>query len=101
MTLSRGARWLLARRVLQKHALNPDHTRRGEVPAEPEKLVERAVEFWGGPALSDSTHAALVAYATKVMGAAVADDGRLKAFPPMTLNALRHLVAVAPEMQTA
>ena len=44
---------------------------------------------------------ALLAYARKVMGAAVADDERLKAFPPMTLNALRHLVAVSPEMQTA
>jgi hypothetical protein len=35
------------------------------------------------------------------MGAAIADEGRLKAFPPMTLNALRHLVAVSPEMQSA
>ena len=95
------ARWLLAGRVLRKHALHPDHVRRGEVPVEPEKLVDRAIEFWGSPAMSDATRAALLAYARKTMGAAIADDGRLKSFPPMTLNALRHLVAVAPEMQTA
>jgi hypothetical protein len=35
------------------------------------------------------------------MGAAVADDDRQRKFPPMTLNALRHLVAASPEMQTA
>ena len=95
------ARWLIADRVLRKHALSPDHTRRGAVPIEPEKLVEHAIDFWGGPAITDATHAALLAYARKVMGAAIADDGRLKSFPPMTLNALRHLIAVSPEMQTA
>jgi uncharacterized protein (DUF1800 family) len=95
------ARWLLARRVLQTHALHPDHTRRGQVPADPEKLVQHALEFWGSPAVSDATRSALLAYAGKVMGAAVADEGRQRAFPPMTLNALRHLVAVSPEMQTA
>jgi len=95
------ARWEIAERVLRKHTLSPDHTRRGAVPSEPEKLVERAIEFWGGPAITDATRGALLAYARKVMGAAIADDGRLKSFPPMTLNALRHLVAVSPEMQTA
>ena len=35
------------------------------------------------------------------MGAAVADDDRQRKFPPMTLNALRHLVAASPEMQTS
>ena len=35
------------------------------------------------------------------MAAAIADEGRQRAFPMMTYNALRHLVAVSPEMQTA
>jgi hypothetical protein len=64
------------------------------------KLVDSAVSFWGVP-LTPATRDSLVVYARKVMGAAIADDGRLKAFPPMTLNALRHLVAVSPEMQTS
>ena len=38
---------------------------------------------------------------TKTMAAAIADDNRQKAFPVMAYNALRHLAAVSPEMQTA
>jgi uncharacterized protein (DUF1800 family) len=95
------ARWALAGRVLQKHALHPEHTRRGAVPEDPDKLVDKALAFWGGLAVSKTTREALLSYAQKTMGAAIADEGRLKAFPPMTLNALRHLVAVSPEMQSA
>ena len=35
------------------------------------------------------------------MAAAIADEDRQKTFPLMTYNALRHLAAVSPEMQTA
>ena len=56
--------------------------------------------FWG-VRLSDATRRSLLTYAQKAMGAAVADDDRQRKFPPMTLNALRHLVAASPEMQTA
>jgi hypothetical protein len=51
--------------------------------------------------LSDHTRKALLAYAEKTMAAAIADDDRQRSFPMMTYNALRHLVAVSPEMQTA
>jgi uncharacterized protein (DUF1800 family) len=95
------ARWELAGRVLKKHTLSPDHTKRGTVPSDPEGLVNRALAFWGSPPVSDTTRKSLLAFAEKAMGAAVADDNRQKSFPPMTLNALRHLVAVSPEMQTA
>ena len=70
------------------------------LPADPAKLVDRAVSFWGIQ-VSDSTRRSLLTYAQKAMGAAVADDDRQRKFPPMTLNALRHLVAASPEMQTA
>ena len=85
---------------MRKHAYNPDHTRRGKVPSDPAKLVDRAVSFWG-ITVSDATRRALLTYATKAMAAAVADDDRQRKFPPMTLNALRHLVAASPEMQTS
>jgi len=94
------ARWDMAERVLKKHAYHPDHTKRGQVPTDPAKLVDRAVSFWGIQ-ISDSTRRALLTYAQKAMGAAIADDDRQRKFPPMTLNALRHLVAASPEMQTA
>ena len=69
------ARWNMAGRVLKKHTLHPDHTRRGTVPADPAKLVDSAMSFWGVP-LTQATRDSLVGYARKVMGAAIADDGR-------------------------
>ena len=72
----------------------------GFVAHDPAKLVDRAISFWGVQ-VSDSTRRALLTSAQKTMGAAVADDDRQRKFPPMTLNALRHLVAASPEMQTS
>jgi uncharacterized protein (DUF1800 family) len=96
------ARWLIAGRALQKHAFNAEHAGPGDrPPADPALLVEKALGWWGGLRVSDHTRGALLAYAQKTMAAAVADDGRQKSFPLMTYNALRHLVAVSPEMQTA
>jgi len=95
------ARWQLAGRALRKHAVHPERTKGVDVPRDPEKLVNRALEFWGSPPISDETRAALLAFAGKVMAAAVADDYRQKAFPVMALNGLRHLIAASPEMQTA
>jgi uncharacterized protein (DUF1800 family) len=96
------ARWLIARRALQKHALNPDHTKASDRPPyDPAKLVDRALGWWGGLQVSPQTRAALLDYASKTMSAAIADDGRQKAFPVMAYNGLRHLAAVSPEMQTA
>ena len=96
------ARWLIARRALEKHASDPDHTKPKErPPSDPAQLVDKAIAYWGGVRLTDHTRNALLAYAEKTMAAAIADEGRQRAFPVMTYNALRHLVAVSPEMQTA
>jgi uncharacterized protein (DUF1800 family) len=95
------ARWHLAGRVLRKHALHPERDAKANLPRDPDKLVDKALEFWGNPPVSAETRGMLLRYAQKVMAAAVADDYRQKVFPPMTLNALRHLIAASPEMQTA
>jgi hypothetical protein len=96
------ARWLIARRALQKHSFSPDHASPGErPPADPQKLVDRALGWWGALKVSAHTRASLLAYAEKTMAAAIADENRQKAFPIMTYNGLRHLAAVSPEMLTA
>ncbi len=42
------ARWLIARRALQKHATNPGQITAGaHQPADPVKLVDRALGWWG------------------------------------------------------
>ncbi len=96
------ARWLIARRALHKHAFNAEHASLGDrPPSDPEKLVDRSLGWWGSLRVSPHTRGALLAYAQKTMAAAIADEGRQKSFPLMTYNALRHLAAVSPEMQTA
>jgi hypothetical protein len=96
------ARWLIARRALQKHSFSPDHATPGErPPADPVVLVNKALGWWNSLNVSPHTRAALLDYATKTMAATIADDNRQKSFPIMTYNALRHLAAVSPEMQTA
>ena len=86
-------------RALKKHAFNAEH-------ASPATAAERPASSstgapLGGPRVTDHTRALALAYAEKTMAAAIADDDRQRTFPLMTYNALRHLVAVSPEMQTA
>jgi uncharacterized protein (DUF1800 family) len=96
------ARWLIARRALERHAFSPDHAAAADrPPADPAKLVDKALAWWAGLRVSSATRGALLDYAQKAMGAAIADEGRQRAFPVMTYNGLRHLAAVSPEMQTA
>jgi hypothetical protein len=96
------ARWMIARRALQDHASNPDDTpSRDRPPSDPVKLVDRALGWWGDPAVSSHTRNALLSYAQTSMAAAIADADRMKTVPIMTYNALRHLAACSPEMQTA
>ncbi len=96
------ARWLIARRALHKHAVNPEHAKPADrPPADPQKLVDSALGWWGSLRVSPNTRASLLDYAEKTMASAIADEGRQKTFPLMTYNGLRHLAAVSPEMQTA
>ena len=97
------ARWLIARRALQDFAFNPDQPipPGDRPPADPVKLVDLALGWWGSPPVSTHTRNALLAYAQTTMAAAVADPDRQKTFPVMVYSALRHLVAASPEMQTA
>jgi uncharacterized protein (DUF1800 family) len=96
------ARWLIARRALQVHAANPDTAIPADrPPGDPVKLVDMALGCWGSPEVSSNTRSALLAFAEKTMGAAIADPDRQRTFPVMVYNALRHLAAVCPEMQTA
>ena len=96
------ARWDLAGRVLRPHAHHPERdAKKIDAPRDPAGLVDRALAFWGNPRVTPETRNALLRFAQRSMAAAVADDWRQKSFPVMTLNALRHLVAVSPEMQTS
>ena len=96
------ARWLIARQRATEPRYEPDRSPADErPPADPVKLVDRALGWWGTPRSRPQTRNALLSYAQTTMAAAIADAERQKTVSVMAYNALRHLAAVSPEMQTA
>jgi uncharacterized protein (DUF1800 family) len=96
-TATYRGRWLGAARVLRPVALDE---RTGSSPTEPEALVERALAFWRRPALTPETRDVLLRFARQAL-----DDARTPAARARSAvgveNALRHLIAVSPDLQTS
>jgi len=95
-TASFLARWDIAGRVVRPYTLDTDD----KAPVDPEKLLARALDFWGGPRLSPPTRRALKTFTVHAIGDA---DRKWKKeqYPPLIENALRHLIAISPDMQTS
>jgi uncharacterized protein (DUF1800 family) len=94
-TASFLARWNIAGRVLRPAVLKTSE----KAPYNADELLERALAFWGKPALSPRTKRALRAFAVRAL--ADADRNWKKTqYPPLVENALRHLIAVSPDLQT-
>jgi len=95
-TASFLARWNLAGRVLRPSVLKTED----KAPANAEKLLDRALAYWGHPRLTPPTKRALKSFAHH----AVTDADRKwkkEQYPPLIENALRHLIAVSPDSQTS
>jgi hypothetical protein len=92
-------RWTAVTRILEHRALDPDHPPHGE-PGDPGSLLAKALEFWNNPPLTDSTRRALLEFATRATASAKAGWER-HAYPVLIENALRQLIAVSPDLQTA
>ena len=95
-TASFLARWEIAGYVLRSAVLETSE----QGPLDAEKLVERALSFWGTPALTSTTRRALKSFAARAIGDA---DARWKKaqYPALIENALRHLIAISPDLQTS
>ena len=94
-TASFLARWNIAGRVLRPAVLKTSE----KAPYDADQLLERALAFWGRPPLSPRTMRALRAFAVRAL--ADADRNWKKTqYPPLVENALRHLIAVSPDLQT-
>ena len=91
-------RWWIAQYVLQPYALDPSKT---AAPDDAQALLESAQTFWRNPALSSATTAALKTFVSNALGDASHASWKRKQYPPMVQNALRHLIAVSPDMQSA
>ena len=91
-------RWWTAQSILAAHALDPA---KGGQPSDAPALVEGALAFWHRPPLGSRTHAALLGFAQSALADAARTSWKKQQYPPMIQNALRHLIAVSPELQTA
>jgi hypothetical protein len=91
-------RWWIAQYVLEPFALDPAH---GVEPYAAQALLDRALAFWHRPALGPDTRRALLTFAHRSLADAKGTSWKRQQYSVLALNALRHLIAVSPELQTA
>jgi uncharacterized protein (DUF1800 family) len=91
-------RWWIAQYVLEPFALDPAHA---VEPYDERALLQRALAFWRRPALGPDTRRALLAFAQRSLADAKGASWKRQQYPVLALNAMRHLIAVSPELQTA
>jgi len=92
-------RWTAANYTARPYALDTD-TMSGKLPVDADKLVARALAFWGNPTVSAASRRALRSFAHTALGDANANWKR-DTYPVLIVNALRILVAVSPDYQTS
>ena len=90
------ARWEIAGYAIRPRVLkdNAKH-----VPHHADKLVDRARALLGEPTLTGPTEAALHRFAKRALADANA-DWKKRQYPPLIENAMRQLLATAPDLQT-
>jgi hypothetical protein len=98
-TASYRGRWNVAGYALRPTQLDENRAK-GKLPADPEKLLSRALASTGSPSLDARTTELLLGFAHRALGDAK-DDWKRKAYPVLVLNALRQLIAVSPAGQVS
>jgi uncharacterized protein (DUF1800 family) len=95
-------RWYVAYTVLEEEYVDPwpdDEDDRYSATETPDEAVAKALAFWDDPALSDETRAELDRFAAALPTGL--EDWRQGAMRAERQNALRHLVATAPDFHTS
>jgi uncharacterized protein (DUF1800 family) len=90
------ARWEIAAYAIRPRMLKDDAK---HVPHDPHKLLHRAHAVLGHPTLTSHTEATLTHFAKRAMADAKS-DWKKRSYPPLIENALRQLLATAPDLQT-
>jgi len=91
-------RFIAVERILSDRKLDPS---KGKEAVAADVLLKRALKFWNDPALSDGTHYQLMHFAKRALADAGKDKWKQVQYPVLIENALRQLVAVSPDLQTA
>ncbi len=92
-------RWIAAQYALRPRALKPSSPPPGQ-PTTADGLVASALRFWGDPPLSPATRDALTSFARSTLATAN-ENWKRRQWPPLVENALRQMIAVSPDLQTA
>jgi uncharacterized protein (DUF1800 family) len=95
-TATYRARWEIAGAALRPHILKDSAK---HVPYDARKLLGRAESHFGHPTLTAQTHATLSHFAKRALADAH-DRWKKESYPPLVENALRHLLAASPDLQT-
>jgi uncharacterized protein (DUF1800 family) len=91
-------RWEVASRALRKEMLDEWS---GRPPLNAPGILAWAFALSGRPSVSAETRAELLAFVQQVLADAGDDPTKLRTYPLMAVNAVRMLLAVSPEKQTA
>ncbi|HEY7019258.1 MAG TPA: DUF1800 domain-containing protein [Gaiellaceae bacterium] len=91
------ARWDIAGYAIRPHVLKTDAK---HVPGEADKLLARARALLAEPTLTGRTEATLHRFAKRALHDADA-HWKKQQYPPLIENALRQLLATAPDLQTS
>jgi uncharacterized protein (DUF1800 family) len=91
-------RWIGVAQLLYDRRLDPSKAKHA---ADAQTVLTRALAFWNHPALSDRTERALLRFAQGALGDAASQRWKQVQYPVLVENALRHLIAMSPDLQTA
>jgi uncharacterized protein (DUF1800 family) len=91
-------RWIAVAQLLQGRTLDPGKAKK---PLDASTVLARALGFWNHPPLSERTRAMLLHFAQSALHDARGDRWKQVQYPVLVENALRHLIAVSPDLQTA
>ena len=93
-----NGRWDIVRHIAAGGYTSVKDTRAAESA---EKLLQRALLFWGKPTLTAASHDALLQFARKGLETARAGGDRRDSYASMVENSLRHLIGISPDLQAA
>lgn len=93
-------RWLMVSVLMEGQAIPGEQMSAYDPLETPELAVRRARDFWGDPAMTPEGVAALTTFAATCLPAVMAnwEQPYLRA---LRQNALRHLLATSPDLQTS
>ena len=73
----------------------------GTVLEGPPTTLKRALRFWNDPELTPATHRQLLRFTQRALKDARSEKWKQVQYPVLAENALRQLIAMSPDLQTA